>query len=212
VEAISALIYDLHIKEATYEADATYIVDRKGRMRIDAYSKGKRFVTECYDGRKAWDMDGDGAVTTESAKGASTLWRGTQYPGQILALAELPRHAHSVKAIEPETIDGVAYDVLELTMSDGFKTWRYVDPRSHLITRGRDTRPLHIDIDSTEALIETVWSDFRAVDGVQRSFVSMQTDLHSGKWLQTTTVKSIRKLAILPDRLFVPGAAAEAGL
>ena len=207
--AIPALQYDLHIKETTYEADATYVVDRKGRMRIDVYMDGKRVVTECYDGHKGWEMDGNGIATTASAEGASALWRGTQYPGQILALTELPAHGHVIRAVEPETIDGVAYDVLELTMSDGFKTYRYADPRSHLIVRGRDTRPLHIDIDPTDALIETVWSDFRTVDSVQRPFVSTQADLRSGKWLQTTTVKSIRKLRSLPDRLFAFGAAAE---
>ena len=207
--AIAALVYELHIKEPTYEADATYRVDRNGRMRIDGYANGKRFITECYDGQRAWQMDGDGVVTSESAKGAATLWRGTQYPGQILSLAELPAHGHRVAAIEPETIEGVVYDVLELTMSDGFQTWRYVDPRSHLITRGRDTRPLHLDVDPTETWIETAWSDFRVVDGVRRPFLSTQTDLHTGKLLQTTTVRSIRAVPNLPDRLFVAGAAAE---
>lgn len=209
-QAITALAYRLHIKEATYEADATYVVDRSGRMRIDVYIDGKRAVTECHDGHTAWEMDARGKVTTASDQGASALWRGTQYPGQILALGELPRHGHALRAIGTETIDGIAYDVLELTMSDGFKTYRYVDPRSHLITRGRDLRPLHIDIDPTDAFIETVWSDFRMVDGVRRPFVSTQTDLHGAKWLQTTTVESIRKLDRLPDALFVPGAAAQA--
>src|ERR1700741_131110 len=63
--AIPALVYELHIKEPTFEADATYVVDRQGRMRIDAYANGKRFVTECYDGRHGWGMDGEGVVGTE---------------------------------------------------------------------------------------------------------------------------------------------------
>lgn len=204
-QGIPALAYDLHIKEATYEADATYLVDRKGRMRIDVYLDGKRIFTECYDGKKAWEMDANGIAKEASASGAAALWHGTQYPGQILDLSELRAKGHTIEFVGRDTVGGVDYKVLRLTMSDGFITYRYVDPRTHLITRGRDVRAAHPDLDPKKIDIETTWSDFRNVDGVVRPFVSTETDLKDGKWLQTATTKRIRTVASLPDAIFVQG-------
>jgi hypothetical protein len=203
--AIPALAYDLHIKESTYEADATYLVDRKGRMRIDIYIEGKRVYTECYDGAHGWQMDGDGKVVDSSEEGTAALWHGTQYPGQILALAELPEHGHTIQSTGRERIDGVDYEVLKLTMSDGFETYRYVNLRTSRIEHSRDMRAAHPDIDSKKTLLDTTASDFRSVDGVLRSFVETQTDLKTGKWNQTATVKAIRRLPALTDGLFVKG-------
>jgi len=204
-QAIPALAYDLHIKEAGYEADATYLVDRNGRMRIDIYVGGKRVYTECYDGARAWQMDGAGRVGDESAQAAATLWHGTQYPGQILALAELPRHGHKIGFAGRERIDGIDYIVLELTMRDGFQTYRYVNPRTWRIEHSRDLRAPHPDIDPHKTLLDTAASDFRRVDGVVRAFTETQIDLASGKWNQTETVKAIRRLPRLADALFVRG-------
>lgn len=203
--AIPALEYRLHIIEATHEADAVYVVDRNGRMRIDVAIGGKRVYTECLVGRDAWQMGGDGVVTASSAKGRAALWHGTQNPGQILALAELPAHGHRVDYLGTETIDGVAYDALRLTMSDGFVNYRYLDPQTHLIVRSRDTSALHPDVDATEKPSETIWSDYRRVDGVMRPFVSTHRNVDDGQWLQTVRVVSIRTLPALPDTMFVRG-------
>jgi hypothetical protein len=204
-QAISALAFHMHIKEATFEVDGVYAVDRNGRMRIDLYKDGKRVFTECHDGTHAWEMDGAGKATDTSVEGTAALWHGTQYPGQILALAELPGHGHRIESAGREHIDGVDYAVLKLTMRDGFETYRYVNLRTRRIERSRDVRAPHPDIDPKKTLLDTAWSHFRTVDGVLRPFVETQTDLATGKWNQTVTVQSIRKLPALPDALFVKG-------
>lgn len=211
-QAIPALAYRMRIKEATFEVDGVYLVDRKGRMRIDLYRDGKRVFTECHDGTRAWEMDGDGKVADTSPDGTAALWHGTQYPGQILALAELPAHGHRVETTGHERIDGVDYTVLKLTMRDGFETYRFVNAGTRRIERSRDTRAPHPDVDAKKARLDTAWSDFRKVDGVLRPFVETQTNLDTGKWNQTVTVQAIRKLPALPDALFVRGAAADAAL
>jgi hypothetical protein len=204
-QAISALAYHIHIKEATYEAEGTYLVDRKGRMRIDLYIGDKRVYTECYDGRRGWQMDADGKVADSSPDGTKALWHGTQYPGQILALAELPQHGHRIQNNGREHVDGVDYDVLKLTLRGGFETYRYVNLQTGRIERSRDVRAPHPDIDAKRRPLDTAWSDFRKVDGVVRPFREIQTDLETGKWNQTATVTSIRKLPALADALFVVG-------
>jgi hypothetical protein len=204
-QAIAALDYHLHIKEARFEVDGVYLVDRQGRMRIDLYRDGKRVFTECHDGAHAWEMDGDGKATDASTSGTAALWHGTQYPGQILALAELPAHGHRIEDTGRERIDGVDYAVLKLTMSDGFTTYRYVNLHTLRIERSRDVRAPHPDIDPKKTLLDTAWSDFRDVDGVLHPFVETQTDLATGKWNQTVTVQSIREPPALADALFVKG-------
>jgi hypothetical protein len=210
-QAIPALAYYLHIKEATFEVNAIYLVDRKGRMRVDLYKDGKRIFTECHDGARAWEMDADGKASDASATGTAALWHGTQFPGQILALAELPERGHRVDYTGDERIGGVDYAVLKLTMSDGFQTWRYVNRRTLRIERARDVRAPHPDIDPKKTLLETADSDFRKVDGVLRSFLQTQTDLQTGKWNQTAAITAIRKLPGLADALFVKGSP-DAGL
>lgn len=203
--AIAALEYRIHIKEATYEAEADYFVDRTGRMRIDVHIDGKRVYTECLDGAQAWQMGADGVVTQSSASGKASLWHGTQYPGQILSLTEHPAHGHRVTYIGTETVAGIPYDVLQLSMSDGFTTFRYLDPDTHLSMRSRDTSALHPDIDPEKVPLETAFSDYRRIDGVMRPFLSTHTDLRDGKWLQTVRVISIQTLPALPNALFVRG-------
>ena len=211
-QAIPALAYHLHIKEATFEIDGTYLVDRKGRMRVDLYKDGKRVFTECHDGARAWEMDAEGKASNASIAGAAALWHGTQYPGQILALAELPAHAHRVDYTGNERIGGIDYAVLKLTMSDGFETWRYVNQQSYRIERARDVRAPHPDLDPKQTLLETTWSDFRKVDGVLRPWVETQTDLKTGKWNQTASFTAIRKLPGLADALFVKGSPPDSSL
>ena len=60
-----------------------------------------------------------------------------------------------------------------------------------LITRRRDVRPLHVDIDPTPTTIEQCMSDFRQVAGVWFSFANTETDLTTGKLLETTTMGAI---------------------
>lgn len=210
--AISALAYHLHLKEATFEVDGTYVVDRNGRMRVDVYQEGKRVFTECHDGTRAWEMGADGKASDASVSGTAALWHGTQYPGQILALAELPARGHRIDYTGDERIGGIDYAVLKLTMSDGFETWRYVNRSNYRIERARDVRAPHPDIDPKQTVLESAFSDFRKVDGVLRAFLEIRTDLNSGTWNQTASITSIRKLPGLADALFVKGSPPDPGL
>src|SRR5450432_4187426 len=88
-------------------------------------------------------------------------------------------------------VEGTNYHVIRLTMSDGYQTDLFLDPGSWLITRRRDERPLHIDIDPTPTTIEQQMTDFRKVKGVMFPFANTESDLKTGKVLETTTVRAI---------------------
>jgi hypothetical protein len=171
--------------------DADYKVTRDGRMRIDILKGGKRVYTEAYDGRWGWDLGQDGSAAVEDPHGAA-LWHGTQFPGAIFALKDMTQLGHKLEYTGRETLDGVDYYVLKLTLSDGFVTYRYVNPKTWLIDRGRDFRAFHPALDPHQTWVETRWSDYRPVEGLRYAFLSINTDLGSGKSLASQKVTSLK--------------------
>src|SRR4029434_1271011 len=113
--------------------------------------------------------------TTEKATAA--LRHGVELPGKLFGLHELRKRGHRIELVGREKIDGINYYVLRLTLNDGYTTTLYVDPKTWLITRRRDVRPLHVDVDPTPTTIEQRSSDFRIIAGVQFAFASNETDL-----------------------------------
>src|SRR4029077_17103428 len=89
-------------------------------------------------------------------------------------------------------IDGINYYAPVVTFKDGYRTTLYVDPTSWLITRRRDVRPLHVDIDPTSTTIEQRTWDFREISGVQFAFAGSETDLKTGKVIEPSQIKSIK--------------------
>lgn len=203
LDSVRRLRVDLRIVEPELTVDAVYRVDRRGRMRIDVFADGRRVFTEAYDGDEAWQMGTDSATVTRAEdQAAAALWHGTQYPNNILALNDMEKQGHNLALAGRDTLEGVAYHVLRLTLSDGSETDWYVHPGTWRIERRRDVRALHPDQDATERRIETRWSDFRPVAGVLRPFRSRQVDLATGEVLQRTEVKRIEVNPEFPDDVF----------
>jgi hypothetical protein len=171
--------------------DADYKVTRDGRMRIDILKSGKRVYTEAYDGHRGWDWGRDGSAPVVDPHGAA-LWHGTQFPGAIFALKDMTRLGHKLEYTGRESVDGVDYYVLKLTLSDGFVTYRYVNPKTWLIDRGRDLRAFHPALDPKQTWVETRWSDYRPVEGLNYAFTSVNTDLATGKELANQKLTSLK--------------------
>ena len=197
IEAVHSIAVDLHIVDPGFTVDGSYRAARPGRMRIDVKVEGKHVFTEAFDGERGWQWKGEGNTTEEtSAKGTAALRHGVELPGHLYGLHELRQRGHRIEFPGREKIDGIEFCVLRITLNDGYETTLYVDPRSWLITRRRDFRPLHVDIDPTPTTIEQQMSDFRQVGGIWFPFANKETDLSTGKLLETTTVRSI---TINPD-------------
>jgi hypothetical protein len=107
-----------------------------------------------------------------------------------------------MKSIGREQIDGVNYYVLQLILNDGYAVSLHVDPNSWLVTRRRDVRPLHVDVDPRPTTIEQVSSDFHDVNGVKFPFATAETDLNTGNLLESTITKSVKINPTLPPMLF----------
>ena len=193
IEAVQSIEVNLHIVDPDFQVDGIYRAVRPGRMRIDIMAAGKPVYAEGFNGERAWQwQEGNNEPVEESPAATAALRHGIELPGKLFGLHELQKRGHRVELAEREMIDGINYYVLRVTFSDGHQTGLYVDPKSWLITRRRDKRPLHPDIDAKPTTIETRTSDFRSVAGVNFGFASVDTDLSTGKVLETTTVRSIK--------------------
>jgi hypothetical protein len=192
IEAVKSIEVELHIVDPDFEVDGRYRAARPGRMRIDVLAHGKHVYTEAFDGDRGWQWKGKGAaIEEEYAEATAALRHGVELPGKLVGLHELRQRGHQVDLAGRERIDGIDYYALRITMNDGSATTLYVDARNWLITRRRDVRPLHVDIDPTPTTIESRFSDFRKVGGVLFAFASTDTDLATRDVLETTTVRSI---------------------
>ena len=202
IEAVQSIQIDLHIKDPSFEVDGTYYAARPGKMRIDVSAEGKHVFTEAFDGQSGWEWEGRGEQKPATEKATAALRHGVELPGKLFGLHELKTRGHTMKPIGREQIDGVNYYVLQLILSDGYTLSLYVDPNSWLVTRRRDVRPLHVDVDPTPTTIEQVSSDFRDVNGVKFPFATTETDLKTGKPLESTITKSVKLNPTLPPTFF----------
>ena len=189
---MNAVGVHLHIVDPDFAVDGYYRVARPGKMRIDIEADGKHVYTEAFDGKRGWQWKGEGkSVVGESPKATAALQHGIELPGHLFGLDEVRRRGHQLTLHGREQLEGTRYYVLRLTLKDGYVTDLYVDPETWLITRRRDERPLHIDIDPKPTTIEQRMSDFRKVSGVTFSFANVEIDLKTGKVLETTTASEI---------------------
>jgi hypothetical protein len=181
---------DLSMQDGKAAFDAQYTVTAAGKMRIDIIQSGKRVYSEAYDGHQGWDLDAAGNAVTDP--NAAALWHGTQYPGQLFTLRDVLANGHQIKYIGRERINDVKYYVLKITLSDGFESYRYINPATWQIERSRDFRAFHPAVDGTKSWIETVWSDYRTIEGIKVAFLSVNTDLKTGAWRATNTVIAVK--------------------
>jgi outer membrane lipoprotein-sorting protein len=203
IEAIQSIEIDLHIADPKFEVDGTYFAARPGKMRIDINAGGEHVFTEAFDGQKGWQWEGKGsAQKAATEKATAALRHGVELPGKLFGLHELKARGHRIELDGRENIDGIQYYVLRLTLSDSYLTTLYVDPKNWLITRRRDVRPLHVDVDPTPTTIEQRSSDFRTTGGVKFAFASSETDCQSGKVLETTVVRSMKINPALAPSIF----------
>jgi hypothetical protein len=93
---------------------------------------------------------------------------------------------------------------VRLTLPDGFERWYYLNAKTFRIDRARDTRELHAN-DGRVRTIETVFADYREVNGYWFPFTVFERDAATGERLFGRTVLGIWPNVPLPDSLFWAG-------
>jgi hypothetical protein len=203
IEAVHAVEIELEIEEPTFKVRGHYVATRAGQMRIDIFADGERVFTEAFDGERGWELAQGQAVGKEaSEKGNAALQHGIEFPFKLFGLHELPSRGHRLELLGRERIDGINYIAVGLTLADGFHVTYYIDPTTALISRSRERRALHVDVDPTEQLIESRYEDYRRVAGVLYPFRQVATNLANGQWLSRDAVLAMKVNPTIDPQVF----------
>ena len=112
--------------------------------------------------------------------------------GNLFGLHEMKRRGLRLELKGRQSIEGIDYYVIHVSLSDGYETFLFVDPQTWRISRRRDVRPLHPDLDPTPTIIESRKSDWRQVDGVWYAFHGEDVDVKTGMVIETSQVNDIK--------------------
>ena len=202
LEATRDLRAVLRWDEPGLQAEVTATYTRAGRVRVDARLADGRSVTEAHDGTAGWSRRPAGEVIGQSAEGAAAMRHAVELPGWIFGLHELAARGHRLRLGEPQIVEGRRHEVVEVTLDDGFRTDLLVDAETWLLTRRRERRALHPDVDPSQHTIENRFGDFRRDGGVLRPYISETVDLDTGARLMGITVTSIAVNEGVEDAFF----------
>ncbi|MFI5210730.1 MAG: hypothetical protein ACHQ2E_09820 [Gemmatimonadales bacterium] len=179
---------------------------------IEGYdSAGAVRYAEGYDGHQAWEQTReDSARRVVTGRAEVALRRVAQWPGNIVPLYRVGEFGDSLALEGVDSLEGELYYRLRLTLQDGFQRWYFVNATSYLIELARDARELHANDGNTRE-IETLFTDYRPVDGYWFPFTVIERDLHTGATLSARTVLDFFPGVELPDSLFAAGGHSDPG-
>lgn len=178
----------LDIIEGGQTIQGVYSADIDGLVRIDIYAGGDLVYREGVDRAGVWLWPaGEAAPRASVAEGAGpALLHGIE--SNIVGLNRFAQRGHRLRLMPGALVDGVDYRVVEAVFATGHTSYFYLDPSNWLITRKRDERAYHPDVDTTKKRVESRHSDFRAVESVVSADRNEDFDLADGKLLSVNQV------------------------
>ncbi len=191
LEQITSVRHHLSIKEPGFEVAGTYVASRAGSMRIDIEADGKHVFSEGLDAKGAWEWSPEGGVGAQSEAGAAALLHGIEMPGHFYTLQAVRDRGAGVTLAGAVTEAERSEWQIHVVMADGFERDYFIDQSTHRLTRQRDHRAFHPDVDPTPVTVETRFEDPQWIDGVLVFMREEQANLDSGEWLGTTRVQSV---------------------
>ena len=202
LDRVTAMVKRSRIIEGEYRDIAVFATDRAGRMRVDIFADGQRVFAESYDGGSAYQWSPKNGQSAASERGTVALSHTPQLPNHIFRLKDMAANGHTLELLEHEVVDGIDFWVLKLTLSDGFENYLWVDSDSGFVTRVRNTRALHVDINDEEKVIESRISDFRRVGDIVHPHRVVEVDLKTGETLVDITLLSMELNVELPGSYY----------
>jgi len=202
LDAVQTMVKRSLIVERDHRIIAVFATDRLGRMRVDIFADGERVFAESYDGQGGHQWSPKDGQSAASERGTVVLSHTPQLPNHIFRLKDAVAKGHHVELLGRESIDDTDYDVLKLTLSDGFENFLWVESSSGLVKRVRNKRALHVDFDDEEKTIENSISDFRRVGDIVHPHRTIEVDLKTGETLVQITLQELEINKNLPERYF----------
>ena len=178
---------DLQIIEKQQIISAHYRCNKAPGFRIDIFDRGKHVFCEGLDKDGPWIWPGDAPRARQAVADAKrTGIEGIEF--NIYGLGDFVGLGNRLSLDGREEIGGVNYYVVRIALKDSYQTFVYIDPNSWMISRRRDFRSNHPDVNQTKQRLETQFGDFRRVSGIMNAFIQHQVDLGTGKINQVQIV------------------------
>ncbi len=184
----------VEIVQMGMNASMTMYMKEPNKMRIDIEVMGM-VITQGFDGETAWMIN----PQTQQAEPMPENY-AREIKRQALgndALLHPEKYGITYEFKGTEKIDGKDYLVLEQTMSDGHKMTHYLDSATYLTYKSRGTT---INQAGVEVMGETVFSDYRKVDGAVVAHTL--TTSQDGQEYMRLTVTKVTFNSNLEDSLF----------
>jgi hypothetical protein len=162
-------------------APTTRVFARPGRLKVRIeYAHGAE--VRLLDGARGWHAEGGGPLDESHGPmlDAMTLQAARADVPWVLAERE-----SLARVIEPQRLDSLQLLGVEVALGDGLLLRAYVDPLTHLVRVSQgvlERGPMHTHF-------ETLYSDFRDVQGVKFAF--HEDNRASGMQTGVTTVKRV---------------------
>jgi hypothetical protein len=174
------------ITEPRFSGEFIWRAMRPGMMRATLSLGPTQIYEEGFDGTISWEKPiGESVAHETTGPARDALRQGMIWLGNYRPLKELRALGAKVAALDPEMLDGVGFDRIQVTLTAGEARTFYLDHTTHLIARIKASRPLHPGLDQTKQDIETVLEDWRKVGGLAVAFKTTERDQATGKILQT---------------------------
>jgi len=151
------------------------------RVVGDAAARGR---AEGFDGA-SWEFS-RGKVVRSSGEADAATRRGAEFDYPFI---DWKRKGHQIRLGEPRTFGGTDFEVLLVTLADGWALEYWIDPKSSLPTYSRKAMPLHAVGEPIEYLVS--WSDWRDVGGVLTPHTMLERRLSNGALVSATIWDSV---------------------
>ncbi len=151
-------------------------------MRIDIEVMGM-IITQAFDGEVAWMTNPQTGTSEPMPENFAREIKRQALGNDSLLHPEKYGITYEFKG--KEKIEDKEYLVLEQTMSDGHKTTLYLDPATYLTYKTKGTA---LGQAGVEVMAETVFSDYRKVDGAVMAH-SMTTYQDGQEYMRMTMTK-----------------------
>ena len=191
LDAVHAMVMHTEIKAHGHTLLGGYGATVEGLMRADIFADGDRAFSGGLDRDGAWEWPGDApAPHPASATAAANSRHGLMF--NLFGLHRLMEKGCTLTLAGREVVEGINYYVIDVRFPDATHAFRYINPTTWMVERGRDQRAVPADAPPDAPFTETVFSEFRPVAGVMTPFGVSQADLRTGAILQTAQVQDLR--------------------
>ncbi|HTR24940.1 MAG TPA: tetratricopeptide repeat protein [Terriglobales bacterium] len=200
LEAVHSMVERLEYREGSFVIPNAFIARMRPYYKTLADPKDLNVdINEGYDG-SAWEYYKDPGVVIRTVGAAAAAGRhGTEIFDSLL---DYEAAGTRIELGGLESFAGKPAYKLHVTLADGFEKDLFLDPKSYLIVGDRRSAPVHAF--GADVRSENRIGDYRRVNGVLFPFQIVETEIATGKELNSNTVQSIEVNRPVDANFFEP--------